>query len=49
MSPVSTRGILRALRAFTGWLVDEGRLAHDPLARLRMPHVDEKLVVAPTD
>ena len=49
MSPVSVRGILRALRTFTGWLVDEGLLERDPLARLRMPHVDERLVVVPTD
>ncbi len=35
---------LKALRRFSGWLVAEGELAEDPLAGMRSPKVDRKIV-----
>ena len=49
LSPGSVRGFLRALRSFSRWLTDEGVLPTDPLARLRMPRVDTRPRVMPTD
>jgi integrase len=49
LSPGSVRGFLRALKTFSGWLTDEGLLPGDPLARLRMPRVDTRPRVMPTD
>ncbi len=49
LSPASLRGVLRALKTFTGWLTDEGLVAADPLSRLRLPRVDEAVVIAPCD
>ena len=49
LSPGSVRGFLRALKTFSGWLTDEGLLPADPLARLRMPRVDTRPRVMPTD
>ena len=49
LSPGSVRGFLRALKTFSGWLTDEGLLPADPLVRLRMPRVDTRPRVMPTD
>ena len=49
LSPRSVRGSLVALRTFSRWLVDEDVLTADPLARLRLPRVDQGVVTAPTD
>ncbi len=48
LSPRSVRGSLVALRTFSRWLVDEGLLTADPLARLRLPRVDQGVVTVPT-
>ncbi len=49
LSPGSVRGFLRALKTFSGWLTDKGLLPADALARLRMPRVDTRPMVMPTD
>ena len=43
------RGSLVALKTFSRWLADEDVLTADPLARLRLPRVDQGVVTAPTD
>jgi site-specific recombinase XerD len=47
--PGSLHGYLRATKTFSRRLVDEELLATDPLARLRLPRVDEPLVIAPPE
>jgi site-specific recombinase XerD len=49
LSPRSVRGSLVALKTFSRWLADEDVLTADPLARLRLPRVDQGVVTAPTD
>jgi len=49
LSHVSVRGYMRALKTFSTWMVDEGNLDADPLARLRPPRADRRLSVVPTD
>lgn len=49
LGATSVRGYLRAARTFTRWLADEGVVRADGLARLRLPRVDQHVVVAPTD
>jgi site-specific recombinase XerD len=49
LAPGSVRGFTRALKTFSRWTADEGLLAADPLARLRLPRVDTRMVVVPTD
>jgi site-specific recombinase XerD len=40
---------LKGLRRFSAWLADEGELDTDPLAGMRLPKVDTKVVEALTD
>lgn len=49
LSPRSLRGSLVALKTFSRWLADEDLLTADPLARLRLPRVDQGVLTAPTD
>ena len=49
LSAGSVRGFVRALRTFSSWLAYEGYLESDPLARLRVPKADRRVVAVPTD
>lgn len=49
LSPGSVRGFLRGLKTFSRWLTDEGLLPADALSRLRLPRVDTRPMVMPTD
>lgn len=49
LAGVSMRGYLRALRTFSTWLSDEAMTSGDRLAGLRLPRVDVRLRVVPTD
>lgn len=46
--PKTRRRKIAAIRAFTGWLVDEGQIAANPGARLKLPKVDESERHVPT-
>jgi site-specific recombinase XerD len=47
--PATARSRQLALRRFAAWLVEEGELPGDPLAGLRPPRLDQKVVPALTD
>lgn len=49
LSGNSMRGYLRALRTFSMWLADEDLTESDRLAKLRLPRVDQRLRLVPTD
>jgi len=49
LGPSSIHGYLCALKTFARWMVDEELITVDPLARLRLPRVDQGVVTAPTD
>lgn len=43
LSAAASRDHVQALKAFTAWLLREGRIAHDPMAgSLRMPDTDTR-------
>ncbi len=44
---IATRA--RALKTFSAWVADEGDLPADPFVRLRLPRLDRRLKVVPTD
>ena len=40
--PATAHNRYRALRAFFGWLVDEGEIAENPMARMKPPRLPEE-------
>jgi integrase/recombinase XerD len=49
LSSGSMRGFLRALHTFVLWALEQDLLAADPLARLRLPRADRRIIAVPTD
>lgn len=47
--PTSARTRLKGLRRFTAWLAEEGEIVTDPLADMRSPAVDSKVIQALTE
>ncbi|OQB24521.1 MAG: Tyrosine recombinase XerD [Chloroflexi bacterium ADurb.Bin180] len=44
LSPFTIHGYVRAMRAFSAWLVEEEFVTSDPLAKLRRPKVGEPMI-----
>ena len=49
LSPYTIHGYVRAMRAFTAWLVEEGYCSTDPLAKLRRPKLGEPMIEVLSD
>jgi site-specific recombinase XerD len=49
LSAGSMRGFVRALKTFSSWASDELLLPMDPLARLKLPRADRRVVAVPSD
>ncbi len=49
LSPGSVRGFVRALKTFATWTHYQDLLPSDPLARLRLPRADRRIIATPSD
>jgi site-specific recombinase XerD len=49
LSPGSVRGFVRALKTFATWAHYQDLLPADPLARLRLPRADRRVIATPSD
>ncbi len=44
LSPLSVHGYVRTIKAFWSWLLEEGYIEVNPMARLKLPRVPQKVI-----
>ena len=44
LSPFSVQGYVRTIKAFWSWLLEEGYIEENPIARLKLPRVPHKVI-----
>ena len=44
LSPFSVQGYVRTIKAFWSWLLEEGYIQENPIARLKLPRVPHKII-----
>ncbi|MFC1873727.1 tyrosine-type recombinase/integrase [Chloroflexota bacterium] len=44
LSPFSVQGYVRTIKAFWSWLLEEGYVEENPIARLKLPRVPHKVI-----
>lgn len=44
LSPFSVQGYVRTIKAFWSWLLEEGYIKENPIARLKLPRVPRKVI-----
>ena len=44
LSPFSVQGYARTIKAFWSWLVEEGYIEENPIARLKLPRIPNKVI-----